>query len=96
MIRLDIIACEVGKLKPGERLCVAEHQLRAPAYEHNGGTFTGADQVLEKIVGSAYRFRYREDHINHCVVFERLPEDVEFGQAYVSPDRRERFKGQPR
>lgn len=83
-----VIARIVRNLKPGERVHVDERQLRFPSYEYNGAIFTAADQVLEKIVGAAYEFRYWLDHVNRCVVFERTITPVEYGQAYLSPDRK--------
>ena len=82
------LVAQVASLQPGLRLEIDERELcDLPNYEHKGGVFTPADQILENIVGSAYEFYYWYNSYTQRFIFERLkkPSDT---PVYISPDRR--------
>lgn len=87
---LQYLSRLVGRLKPGHAITISHDAMReVSGFEHNGGAFTPADRILENVVGSAYEFLYTEHPFTRDVTFFRLAAPVEYGQAYVSPDRRE-------
>lgn len=65
-------------------------------YEHNGGRFTPADVILEKIVGSAYEWGYYYNSSSRRYIFSRLATSLKVedeARTYVSPDRRHLYVG---
>jgi hypothetical protein len=80
----------VRRLKPGTRIEISWIELRDafPVWVYNNASFLPADQILEKIVGSAYEYVYTDNLRKRSVVFARLEKPVNYGEAYISPDRR--------
>ena len=78
---------QVAAMKPGERLAVDMHTLKAeiPSFYHNDTHFNPADRVLGNIIGSAYTHSYRVSP-DGVVTFRRHEETGQ--RYYADPDRR--------
>lgn len=84
-VRYEVCA-RVASLKPGENIQISRHTIRRiTSFWHKGAQFTGADRVLENIMGSAYTHDYIET-FNGDIVFRRYADTGK--RYYVSPDRR--------
>lgn len=87
----------IGKIQPGHWHSVGWRVLHdippMPMVGIFGLLWSAEDQIMEKIVGSAYEFKYFRDELSGNVIFERLKEPLQNGaRTYVSPDRREHFE----
>lgn len=95
------LAAEIAAISPGQWYTVSPHTLAdiAPAMPLAGPlgpTWTPAERVMEKIVGSAYEFQFWSDPRTGNVTFARLKQPLKDGsRTYVSPDRRDRFTQTP-
>lgn len=95
------LAIEISAIKPGQWYTVNCSELAriAPAMQLAGPfgpTWTPAERIMENIVGSAYEFRFWEDHATGNITFERLKQPLRYGlRSYVSPDRSHFYTRQP-
>lgn len=97
MLTSQQLADQVSELRPGEHCTVPRYLLddtmRARCSIFQDNDWTGADWVLEKIVGSAYEFGYYWELTSGDTIFYRLRQPLTDGRrTYVSPDRRHYYK----
>ena len=87
---LDWVADQVRHMEPGEVVSVDSFFfLDVPPFEHNGARWTPEEQVLEKIIGSAFEYSTSTDPMARTVTFYRHPEPCPEGAyRWISPDRR--------
>lgn len=90
------VAKLVSDLKPGFAITVSREELKTVMPMRMAGPFgpewNAVDQIMEKIVGSAYSISVWDDPRTGNVTFHRLRQPLEDGRrTFVSPDRREHF-----
>jgi hypothetical protein len=97
---MDLVA-QIKAMHPGQWLTVSPHVLRElyPPMQMMwplGPTWSSPERVMEKVIGSAYEYRFWESRETGDVTFERLRAPLKDGRrTYVSPDRRDRFTCTP-
>jgi hypothetical protein len=97
------IADRVSVIEPGQWITFDRHTLEAaapamPLTHPLGPVWSPAERIMENIIGSAYKFRFRENHEKGTVTFERLKQPLsgkENLRTYVSPDRADLFEYTP-
>lgn len=96
---IDIVyrlARQIDQMKPGMALRVNRHEISnimpMQLVGHFGPEWNVIDQIMEKVVGSAYSIYVWDDPRTGDVTFHRLNEPLKANRrTYVSPDRREHF-----
>lgn len=96
---LTLVARHIGSILPGQAVHVdpdellAGHGVQARAQLVSGFYWNIAEQLMEKIPGSAYEFQFYQDPVRGRFVFIRLSRPLKDGsRTYVSPDRRHLFR----
>lgn len=95
------LARVISALAPGQCYSIDRGELNLAAHSARlagqmGPVWSPAERIMEAIVGSAYEFRFWEDHAAKTVVFERLQQPLDDGRrSYVSPDRVDLFARTP-
>lgn len=96
-MNIKVLVGMVRALAPGKELTLNLNTIEnsiAPRNLTPDGLWNAADQVLEKVVGSAFEYGYRTDPTNRKLTFFRLPQPLPADgdtRTFVSPDRRHYF-----